>query len=160
MDFDVQGFLNATFTEQLDTKIIPVPEGDWQGQIKSLSTKEGDIKNGDNAGKKWLMMTIQWDVGTANPQLAAVTNREENNVRQEFFCDVKYDPMGKIAGLDLGKGKNIALGRVLEAVGLNNGQPWSPMMLIGRPAFVAVSHRVDPSDPTIKYAEVKGVRKV
>lgn len=160
MDFSVDTFLSATFTEQLDTKVVPVPAGEWQGQVKSINFKEGQIKNGENAGKNWLMISLMWDVGTFNPQISAITMREENAVRHEFFADVKYGPDGKIAGLDLGKGKNIQLGRVLDAVGLNNGQPWSPNMLLGRPAVVIVKHRADPADAATLYAEVGGVRKV
>ena len=56
----------------------------------------------------------------------------------------------------MGKGKNVALGRLREALGQNTpGKPWSFGMLVGQVAKVAVKHRITDAGDT--FAEVKRV---
>jgi hypothetical protein len=58
-------------------------------------------------------------------------------------------------GLDLGKGKNVGLGRLREAVRLNDSsKPFSFAQLPGQAARVTVSHRIDGEDT---YSEIKKV---
>jgi hypothetical protein len=65
------------------------------------------------------------------------------------------DPNG---GLDMAEGKNVGLGRLREALGLNDPtESFSFNMLPGRMAKVRVGHREDSRDPEIKYAEVQAV---
>ena len=61
-------------------------------------------------------------------------------------------------GLDMGKGRNVGLGRLREALNLNQpGQSFSFSMIPGRLAKVSVSHRIDGENI---YAEVKAVARV
>jgi hypothetical protein len=59
--------------------------------------------------------------------------------------------------LATGKGRNVLLGRLREATGLNqSGEPFAFPMLTGRPAKVQVAHRLYEGQI---YAEVKGTAK-
>ena len=79
--------------------------------------------------------------------------RDKVTVRQGIMLDITDS-----GGLDMGKGRNIGLGRLREAIGLNTpGQPFSFSMVAGRVAKVNVSHRIDGENI---YAEVKGVAKL
>jgi hypothetical protein len=60
----------------------------------------------------------------------------------------------------MGKGKNVSLGRLREATGLNEkGRPFGFRMLVGQMARVRVKHRPDNKNPEIVYAEVDAVTK-
>ena len=60
--------------------------------------------------------------------------------------------------MDMGKGRNVGLGRLREALNLNQpGQVFSFSMIPGRLAKVAVSHRIDGENI---YAEVKSLARL
>jgi hypothetical protein len=58
----------------------------------------------------------------------------------------------------MSKGKNIGLGRLREAVNMNDeNTPFSFAMLPGQAATISVSHRVNGEET---YSEVKGVARL
>jgi hypothetical protein len=60
--------------------------------------------------------------------------------------------------LDMSKGRNVQLGRLREALGLNTpGQAFSFQMIPGRAAKILVKQRVEGEDI---FADVKGVVKL
>ena len=62
-------------------------------------------------------------------------------------------------GLDMGKGKNVALGRLREATDLNvPGQPFAMAMFPGRLAKIKVTQRPG-TEPDQVYNDVRGVTK-
>ena len=62
-------------------------------------------------------------------------------------------------GLDMGKGKNVALGRLREATDLNvPGQPFAMAMFPGRLAKIKVTQRPG-NEPDQVYNDVRGVTK-
>jgi len=78
----------------------------------------------------------------------------EPKVRQSLMLDVRAD-----GALEFGKGKNVGLGRVREALGQNStGRPWSFPMLGGQLAKVKVKHRLDTATGRT-YVEVTDVAK-
>ncbi len=61
--------------------------------------------------------------------------------------------------LKTGESANVGLGRLREAVGLNQpGQPFSLGMLQGRSLRFIVGHRADPNDAAKIYEDVKAFR--
>ena len=50
--------------------------------------------------------------------------------------------MDENGDLELGKGKNVDLGRLREALGQNTGGNWSPSQLVGSSATIHVSNRL------------------
>lgn len=77
----------------------------------------------------------------------------EPSVRQTLWLDTTES-----GGLDFGKGKNVGLGRLREALGQNApGKPWAPGMLVGGVAKVKVSHSIDKRDNVTINADVKAV---
>jgi hypothetical protein len=147
--FDPNVFLEQSFAEANSTKATPVPEGEFQASIKSVTPRTWSKKDDPTVGG--LALDIIWNIDDEN--VKAQLERKEVTVKQGLMLDLNDAGM-----LDMSKGKNVQLGRLREAVGLNTpGQAFSFQMLPGRGAKVLVKHRIDGEDI---YAEVKGVVKL
>ncbi len=145
--FDPQAFLDSSVTEANDTKVIPVPIGEYLGVIEKLAPRQWQSKDGTQSG---LALDITWLI--EDDEVKQFLGRDTVTVRQGIMLDVL--PNGS---LDMSKGKNIGLGRLREAVGMNNpGQPFSFLQLPGQMARVSVKHRLVEDDT---FAEVKAVTK-
>lgn len=143
--FNPDTFLQSSTTEVNDTKKIPCPAGEYVAVAEKVEARTWQSKDGLKSG---IALDITWTIDDAAAK--EVTGRDNVQVRQGLMLDILES-----GGLDMGKGKNIALGRLREATGLNvPGQPFSPAMLQGRAAKVTVSHRVDGEDI---YDEIKKV---
>lgn len=137
--FDPDLFLSQQSTEANDTQAIPVPEGEYTAVIKSVSARQA---------KDSTILDIVWSLDDEGVKQA--TGLKEPTCRQSIFLDVTAS-----GGLDFGKGKNVSLGRLREAVKQNAaGVPWSPAQLNGAVARVTVKHRL--YNDAI-FADVKGV---
>lgn len=148
MSFDAQAFLDASTSSSNDTKVVPVPTGEYFGIIEKVAPRQWQSKDGTQSG---IALDITWTVEDA--AVKEFLGRDNVTVKQGLMLDLT--PTG---GLDTSTGKNIGLGRLREAVGKNNpGEQFSFAMLPGLSAKIAVSHRVV-NDET--YAEVKGTARI
>lgn len=147
MSFDPNTFLNAQFDETNDTKVIPVPAGEYLAISEKVDIKSWASKDGSSSGIK---LEIVWDIQDEN--VKALLGRDSVKVTQQQMLDLT-----ETGALDMGKGKNVGLGRIREALDLNvPGQPFSFAMIQGRMAKVVVSHRTAGEDI---YAEIKKIAK-
>ena len=147
--FSPEQFLDMQVTESNDTKVIPVPTGEYIAVVKEVKIRPWQSKA--DPSKAGIALDLQWTLDDAG--VKALLGRDEVSVKQGVMLD-----LSEAGGLDMGKGRNISLGRLREACGLNSpGQPFSVTMLTGRMARVKVEHRVDGENI---YAEVKQVAKV
>lgn len=148
MPFDPQSFLDSSVSGSNDTKVIPVPVGDYQGVIDKVLPRQWQSKDGSTTG---IALDVFWLVEDAN--VKAALGRDTVICKQGIMLDTT--PQG---GLDMDKGKNIGLGRLREAVGKNDpNELFSFSMLPGLAATISVSHRVNGEET---YSEVKGVAKL
>jgi hypothetical protein len=151
--FDANNFMSAVFEEANDTKRTPCPAGEFQAMIEKVEPKTGIIGKGERQGQAWGGLNVSYSV--QDPAVLQLLGRDKCIVTDLVMLDLT--PAG---GLDMGPGKNIGLGRLREAVGLNQkGQPFSPMMLNGRFVKVAIKHVPGYRDPSSMEAEVSGVVK-
>jgi len=152
--FNPELFLNTTHTEAADTSLLPVPEGEYlavSSPVTADSLRQFDIRKGDRAGTKGLAVDLEW---TINDDVLKAELGRTPKVRQSIMLDLTADGNG----IDFGKGKNVGLGRLREALGQNqNGQPWNFAMLGNQVAKVKVKHRM--VEDKI-YAEVSDTAKV
>ncbi|TFH40501.1 MAG: hypothetical protein E4H01_16450 [Lysobacterales bacterium] len=145
--FDPASFLDQTTTEGNSTVSVPVPEGDYTAVI------DGDPEVRQWQGKKdpsksGLALDIQWSIDS--PGVRELLGRDLVRVKQGIMLD-----LNESGGLDTGRGRNVPLGRLREAVGLNTpGKPFNFRMLTGKVATVKIVHR---TDGDAIYAEVKAV---
>ena len=151
MTFDADSFLQASITESNSTALIPCPIGEYMGVISKIAPRQWQSKDGTQSG---IALDVFWLVEDAG--VKATCGRDEVIVKQGIMLDT--NPQG---GLDMAQGKNVALGRLREAVGKNNpGEQFAFAMLPGLPAKISVSHREDKNDPSVVYAEVRMVTKL
>lgn len=145
--FDPNEFLGQTFTEALDTKIVPCPAGEYTAVASKVEIRQWASPNKGTSGLK---LVILWEIDDNN--VREFLGRDTVRVPQEQLLDLTES-----GGLDTSKGKNVGLGRIREALDLNkSGKPFSFGMIEGRMARVNVSHRTDGEDV---YAEVKKIAK-
>lgn len=145
--FDPQAFLDSSITEANDTKVIPVPQGEYLAVLEKVTPRTWTSKDGTQSG---IALDIIWLIDDAS--VKEFLGRDEVKCKQGIMLD-----MTDAGRLDTSKGKNIGLGRLREAVGLNvPGQPFSFQQLPGLLAKVSVKHRLVDEDT---FAEIKAVAK-
>jgi hypothetical protein len=145
MSFDPATFLNTQFTEENDTKITPVPAGEYLALADKVDIKSWSSKDGSSSGIK---LEIVWEIQDDN--VKALLGRDVVKVTQQQMLDLT-----ETGQLDFSKGKNVGLGRIREALDLNKpGEPFAFSMIQGRMAKVLVSHRTAGEDI---YSEIKKI---
>jgi hypothetical protein len=147
MTFDPATFLNQSYDEALDTKVIPCPVGEYLGLAEKVDVKTWAAKDGSSSGLK---LVILWDI--QDDSVKQLLGRDTVKVGQDQMLDLT-----ETGQLDFGKGKNVGLGRIREALGLNvPGEAFAFSMIQGRLATCLVSHRIVGEDA---YAEIKKITK-
>lgn len=145
--FDPTKFMNLQVDQPMDTEYVPIPEGEWTASIKDVKPR---------MAKESAILDVLWRIDDPSGQVKASTGLDENIVRQSIFLDVT--PAG---GFDLGKGKNVQLGKVRDAVGQNvPGQPWAPSNLKGAAARIKTGQRMADDGSGRIYSDVKAVTKL
>jgi hypothetical protein len=147
MTFDPQSFLDSSMAGSNDTKVIPVPVGEYMGIIEKVLPRQWQSRDGAQSG---VAIDIFWLVEDAN--VKQYLGRATVTCKQGIMLDLTAT-----GGVDMSKGKNIGLGRLREAIGRNDESPFSFSMLLGMSAKISVSHRINGEDT---FAEVKGVAKL
>ena len=132
--FDPQQFLDTTLTDANSTQYIPIPEKDYTLLSTDVKARPWTSKDQTQSG---IAIDITYEVD--DPELKTLLGREKVQVKQGIMLDL--NPGG---GIDTGKGKNVALGRVREAMGLNvPGQPFNFRMMVGQVVKGHIKPRVD-----------------
>lgn len=149
--FDADAFLGDTSSDALDTVYVPIPAGTYVATVDDIVVRTADTKRGQQ-----VVADILWAID--NPQLAAEMGRDKLTVKQGLFLDTVV--VNGATKLDFGKGKNVGLGKIRDALGQNNpGQSWNPGMLKGAgPAQIKVVQNPDKTGEV--YANVKSVGKL
>lgn len=147
--FDPNQFLDMQITESNDTVLRPVPVGEYTAVCTSCEVRPWQGKA--DPTQSGLALDMKWEIDDAG--LKEELGRQPT-VKQGIMLDMTADG----TGLDMGKGRNVGLGRLREALGLNvSGQPFSFSMIAGRAAKVKITHRPDKTNPEVVYAEVREV---
>lgn len=138
--FDVNTFMGTQVQGANETKYTPVPErDDYLGVITKLA---GDTINQQPVLRVTYMLDDQ--------QAREITGMQEPTVEQTVWLDLEN------GALSFAPNKNVALGRLREAVGQNDpAKPWSPKDLHGQVVRLSVKHRVNEENGD-RFAQVKG----
>lgn len=151
MSLDPNAFLQMTVEGANSTQLELPEEGDYMAMIADITPREIKFQSGERAGQVGTGLDITWQI--ENPEVKEKLGYTPKP-RQSMILDLT--PSG---GLDMGKGKNVTLGRIREAVGQNkDGQAWGPLMLKGQVATITVKHVTDKDDPSKIYLNVRGVK--
>lgn len=148
--FDAEAFQNSVITESNSTRTIPWPQGEYVGTIKKAEVRSGTISKGERQGQPWAGVSVQVEVDRS--LLPEGASSVASGMVMLDLTDA--------GGLDTRPGRNVNLGRLREAAGLNTpGQPFSFGMLEGRTVKVTTGTRTDPNDAEIQYTEIKGYKQ-
>lgn len=146
--FDADSFAQTDYAESNDTELIPIDDGEYVAVAKKKDLRLVETKQGEQ-----VVLDVTWSID--DPAQKEKTGRDNLTVRQGIFLD-----RTESGSLDFGKGKNVGLGKLREAIGLNQpGQPFNFTMIEGRPAIIKVTSRKDKDSDQI-FNDVKGVRAV
>lgn len=149
--FNPEAFLDMPVEGTNDTVVVPCPAGEYLAVVDKVDVRAWTKRDDPSVGG--LALDVIWTI--EDQSVKEFLAREKVTVKQGIMLDLTES-----GGLDMGKGRNISLGRLREAVNLNNpGQAFSFNQLPGQMAKVKVDHRPDKNDPTIIFAEVKAVTK-
>lgn len=148
MTLNADEFLNMAVEGSSSTE-LPIPEpGEYRAVVTEVGARTFTFKKGDRAGSEGMSLDVTWQI---DDEAVKEALGYQPKIRQSVLLDLT--PSG---GLDMGKGKNVTLGRLRDALGQNqDGRPWAPNMLNGQVAVVNLQHRID-GDKV--YADIKGVR--
>jgi hypothetical protein len=136
-------------TDAMSTAPVPIDQGEYPAVIEKVDTRAWKARDGSSSG---IALDITWNVDDAG--VKEKLGRDKVTVKQGIMLDLNESG----TGMDTGKGKNVTLGRLREALGLNQpGTPFSFRQLIGRAAKISVTQRVDGDQI---YNDVKGVVKL
>ena len=145
--FDPATFLNTTLTDALDTKRTAVPAGEYLAICGKPDVRKVNKKDGSGE-----LLFLEVPLFVDDQEAREVTGLDNPSVRYSSILDLS--PNG---GIDTGKGKNIGLGRLRDAIGMNQpGKPFSFANIEGKPIRCMVVHRIDGEE---KYADVKAISK-
>ncbi len=154
--FDAESFMQQESDETLETKYPRPRESDYRAMIDSVSAKEitWPPKSKSDLGKG-IVLDVNYSLLNQEEQKAelGVAPDQLLLVRDGVFCDVDYNVTPP--KINVGTGINIKLGRLLEACGLNIGQPWNLSMLVGAgPIVIRVAYDPKSPDPEEPYLRV------
>ena len=131
--FDPESFLDLEIEGANDTRLIPIPVGEYIATVEK-GDKVREIKSKDGTDT-FYSLPIVWRID--DPSVLEATQRDKVTIRADIFLDIL--PSG---ALDMGKGKNVQLGKYREALGLNDPtRPFSMRMFINRAAKIKVGQR-------------------
>lgn len=144
--FDPQAFMNSQVQGANDTQFKPCPAGEYPAVIDSATPRQWTSKK--DPSKSGVAVDVAWSIDSG--AVLSELGRDKVVVTQGVMLDLT--PAG---GLDIGTGKNINLGRLREAIGLNDAsQPFAFNMLVGKVARVKVEHEVYNNAPFAKVTAV------
>lgn len=130
--FDPQILLSAT-TEQVLERRAPLPVGDYTATIGELTVREWSSRDGAKKG-------VALDVPLVVEVPAEVQVELGLNPTLTFKDSIMLD-LTETGGIDYSKGKNGRLRLYRDALDMNKaGEPFSPMLMMGRLIKVKVGH--------------------
>lgn len=152
--FDPQMFLDAEVTGEMSTKYVDVEAGRYNMVVDSLTLRR--VIPDDPTERPYTFFEAQCviDGNERQPSGATIkeaTGRDQIKARYKGFAD-----FNEAGSLDLGKGRNVAIGALRAAVNQNlPGVPWKLNMLKGQMFNGELVLVPDKKNPDRKYAEVR-----
>jgi hypothetical protein len=152
--FDPNAFMTEAPGTALDTRYDVIKEGEYLMSPDPDSVKVTAMTSNkpEHAGKSWPQLTIMWNILDESEKQRL--GRDKLQVRQQFLLDTNTS-----GGLDWGKGKNVRLGQIFEALGMNDGTGTIEKIKNGGIVLGRVSVTAKEGDPDTKYANVARVAK-
>lgn len=149
-NFDPTLFLQQSQKAVANSTFVPqCPVGDYDMVVDKVTADQfPGVKDPSKTYTK-----VKFALTVNDPAVQAFLKRDKVVVLHDFLLEMTEDG----TGIDMAEGKNVGLGRMREATGLNvPGQEWSFGMFVGRPLKGHVEHEVYQGEA---YAKVTKVAK-
>ena len=145
--FDPDKFMESVTSEAGSTKVEPIPSGEYLAIIDDTKVSQPGNAQSPLLEVHYLLQ---------DEELKKKLGRQQLKVRQSIWLDTTEN-----GGMDMAKGKNVKLGRLREALGMNQaGKPFKLSMLKGAgPLKVQVTLRPNKDAPDVIYNDVGNVGK-
>ena len=155
--FDPTAFASMPVEGVGSTAVTPLPAGEYLALIGDKDTDVRPVPFQDQkTGESRLRLDVAFNILDDSGALRAQIDGRDPRHIQGIFCDL-------IPGtwqLDMGKGKNVTLNKLREAVGQNTGAPWVYTMLRGAgPLKINVTMGPDKQDNSIMRNNIKSFGK-
>jgi len=145
--FDVNAFVNQTYNQATSSDYALIPEAN---DVRMMT--------GSGPLEKWFRTFTANDVQYVTLEVPMIildeaikTEMARDTVMSRYKMFLDFDETGN---LDFGKGRNVKLGQLREALGQNDpGAPWSPAMLADAGPLLGKIVHTSGKDGT-QYAEV------
>jgi hypothetical protein len=148
--FDASSFMQNIVKAELATRFPVIPEGEYLAQVKKIDMRQVDFKKVEGSG---IAIELQWEI--MDDGVREATKMDHPFCRQSWLLDLVKD--SDPPQLDLAEGRNIRLGQLLAACGLNSKKGWSIGMILNQTCGVRVKHRANEDDPEAPFSEVSRV---
>lgn len=152
--FNPDTFLQTNYADATSTATVLLPKDDYVGVIKDLVPRQ--VQGTKDPSKYYLFLDFQVEIGTPGA-LKEELGRDISRIRDSISIEL----LEGSNAIDMGKGKNVKLGRLRDAAGQNiSGEAWNPSMLNGAAVKVSVIQEPSDKDPTIKYNRISAYGKI
>lgn len=122
--FNAEQFLSTELTAGFSTEFVPIPDGEW-GPAQCIGVNARANKAKDGSGEEFISLDTNWEI--QDDELKRTMGIDRKLIARYSFL-LEFDDNGQ---LKRGKGENVQLGLLLEAVGMNAGD-FVPMALKGQ----------------------------
>jgi hypothetical protein len=159
--FSADDFLNMAVEGIGSLVVTPIPAGNYLALIGQDENSIRFSANDRTDGKpgKYYMLSVTFDLVDDQGTLRAAIDGRDPKHTESYFVDM-IDAPGVRPQLDMGKGKNVKLNRLREALGQNTGAPWQPSMLRGAgPVQLQLGVQPDKKDKSTPRNYIKAVGK-
>ena len=149
--FDPTTLKDMEYTGDLNTRLTPVPEGEFWARLSKVDLRQNKAKDGRDLTLADFLFIIEDD------GVKQATHLLEPQVRMSIFLDIGAN--GALLTAEDNPNANVKLGRIKAALGIKPGKRWSFRHMEGQSCYVKVKQRTDPEDIEIVYSDVVSVSK-
>lgn len=149
--FDPSSLLDTEYSGDLNTRLTPIPEGEYAAHIKEGGVT---VRTGSKDGQVWAAADVMFVID--DEEVRAATQLKEPMAKLGLFLDIDADTKRLLTAED-NPNANVKLGKLKEACGLRPGKKWSLRHLEGLSCFVRIKQRTDPNDIETIYSDVVAV---
>lgn len=148
--FDPASVLETAYTDDLNTRLTPIPEGEFLAQVKSIAVRQATSKDGQP------LLFADFVFTALDEEVKKATGLKEPQVRYSIMLDVNPGTTTLRTKSD-DPNANVRLGRLKEACGIKPGRKWTMREFEGLTCMIKVKQRT--GDDGEIYSDVSAVRR-
>lgn len=151
--FDPTSLLDTEYSDDLNTRLTPVPEGEYYAKLSKIDVRAISAKD----GRPLRIADVYFIIDDEEVRNSTQLKEPQARLRPSVFLDL--NPDGTLQTKEQNPNANVKLGKLKEALGFKPGRKWSLRMMEGQYCFVKVRQRTDENDIEVVYSDVVAVSK-